>query len=426
MAFRPMVLAAALAVAGAAAGVALTADSVQPLPQSFCSSVVYSGSGTPQVLVVSDLPLAGLPQRGSVAMADAIRSILEQHRFRAGKFSVGYQSCDDSNAQAASGDFSKCAANAKTYAADPSVVGVIGSWSSKCSEIEVPITNAAPAGPLVMVSPTNSDIGLTRAAPGTNPGQPGKYYPTGRRSFARVIAPDDAQGAAVALLAKQLGVRRMLLLDDKEPYGLSLAASFTRAARLLGIHVVGPTVWDPTASSFPAVADAVAHAGATGVFLAGFECPHCNNLIRTVRNALGPHGVIAVPDGFSLSDMVASAGEAANGLYGSLLALPSSRLGARGREIALKFGPGAPDSGGPPYAAEAAEVLLGAIASSNGTRASVNAQLLGRAVNGGILGSFRFDRNGDIDPAGVSIDHVVRGRVRLDRAILVPSRLVHG
>ncbi len=241
-----------------------------------------------------------------------------------------------------------------------------------------------------------------------------------------MIAPDDAQGAAVALLAKQLGVRRMLLLDDKEPYGLSLAASFTRAARLLGIHVVGPAVWDPTASSFPQVADAVAHAGATGVFLAGFECPHCNNLIRTVRNALGPHGVIAVPDGFSLSDMLASAGEAANGLYGSLLALPSSRLGARGREIALKFGPGAPDSGGPPYGAEAAEVLLGAIASSNGTRASVNTQLLGRAVRGGILGSFRFDRNGDIDPAGVSIDRVVRGQVRPDRAILVPSRLVHG
>jgi branched-chain amino acid transport system substrate-binding protein len=415
----------ALILAGAGAGAALTADTVQPLGQTFCSPVAFSGAGTPRFLVVSDLPLLGRSKQGSVAMTKAIRYVFAQHRYRAGKYSIGYQSCDDSNPQTQSGDLSKCAANAKAYAADPSVIGVIGTWSSTCSEIEVPIANRAPAGPLAMISPTNTDIGLTRAAPGTNPGQPASYYPTGRRSFARVISPDDAQGAAVALLGKQLRVRRMFVIDDHESYGISVSAAFTRAARLLGLQVAGHGSWDPTGTTFAHLGATVKGARVRGVFLAGFACPHCDKLIEALRVALGPDGIIVVSDGFALSDLVASAGAAANGVYGSLLALPAAKLGAAGRAIVRRFGAGAPDSGGPPYAAEAADVLLNAIASSNGSRASVTTHLLGERVHEGILGSFRFDKNGDIDPGGVSIYRVVAGHIRLDRAILVPAHLVH-
>jgi hypothetical protein len=37
--------------------------------------------------------------------------------------------------------------------------------------------------------------------------------------FARVVAADDVQGAANALLARRLGVRRRFLLDDGGEYG---------------------------------------------------------------------------------------------------------------------------------------------------------------------------------------------------------------
>ena len=54
-------------------------------------------------------------------------------------------------------------------------------------------------------------------------------------------------------------------------------------------------------------------------------------------------------------------------------------------------------------AAQAAELVLRAIAGSDGTRASVLARLRKSNVRGGILGDFRFDRNGDMTPGWVSI-----------------------
>jgi hypothetical protein len=43
-------------------------------------------------------------------------------------------------------------------------------------------------------------------------------------------------------------------------------------------------------------------------------------------------------------------------------------------------------------------------------------------VKNGILGSFRFDRNGDIDPAGVGFFRVEDGKVVVDRVVRVPAR----
>ena len=46
---------------------------------------------------------------------------------------------------------------------------------------------------------------------------------------------------------------------------------------------------------------------------------------------------------------------------------------------------------------------MAAIARSDGTRASVLGEIQAIRVRGGILGSFRFDRNGDITPAKVTV-----------------------
>lgn len=63
-----------------------------------------------------------------------------------------------------------------------------------------------------------------------------------------------------------------------------------------------------------------------------------------------------------------------------------------------------------PEAAQAAEVALTAIARSDGTRASVLRQLRTLKIENGILGNFRFDRNGDITPGAVAIYRVTGGR----------------
>ena len=78
------------------------------LPSFACSRVTYAGAGTPRFLMVSDLPLHGPGRGATVPMVEAIRFVLDRHDFKAGRFTVGYQSCDDSTAQAGTYDLHSC------------------------------------------------------------------------------------------------------------------------------------------------------------------------------------------------------------------------------------------------------------------------------------------------------------------------------
>ena len=66
---------------------------------------------------------------------------------------------------------------------------------------------------------------------------------------------------------------------------------------------------------------------------------------------------------------------------------------------------------------EAAEILLDAIARSDGTRASVTRELPRTQVDNGILGNIRFDRYGDLTEGPVTIVRVASGRAVVDRVV---------
>ena len=86
------------------------------LPAATCGRVFYGGRGVPDRLIVSDMPLRGGGALPTPQMSEAIAYVLRQRGFRAGRLRIGYQSCDDSTAQAGIFDEAKCAANAKLYA----------------------------------------------------------------------------------------------------------------------------------------------------------------------------------------------------------------------------------------------------------------------------------------------------------------------
>ena len=106
-------------------------------------------------------PAAGPLDASPRAMEDAIRLILQQHDHQAGRFSVGYRSCDNSTAQSGNWENRRCAANANAYAAAKGLVAMIGPFNSPCAQVEIPTLNRARAGPLAIISPSNTDPGLT-------------------------------------------------------------------------------------------------------------------------------------------------------------------------------------------------------------------------------------------------------------------------
>ena len=113
---------------------------------------------------------------------------------------------------------------------------------------------------------------------------------------------------------------------------------------------------------------------------------------------------VFLPDAFIVGGGLRSwAGAAASGIYitGGFVTDPDKQLPLAGRAFVRDFSatqPGQVVHYFTPYAAQATEVLLSAIARSDGTRAGVARQLLKVRVKDGILGSFVFDRNGDMDP----------------------------
>ena len=377
-----------------------------PLRTPSCGAV-ESGGATPDVLIASDLPLQGPLSGDPRAMASAIRFVLERHGYRAGKYTVGYQSCDVSTAETGGFEFRKCAANANSYAHARRLVAVIGPYSSFCAEVELPIVNRAPGGPVAMISPSNTGASLTRGGPyAQKRGEPGIYYPTGIRHYMRVAPREDLQGVAQAHLAERLGLERVAIVLDGDPDKTrEWASPYRRAA--LGLGLEADTFrYDPEAPGYSALAERIADSGAQAVFVMGFLDEGAGRLVKALRKTAGDDLVISVPDPFgSVPYVLKELGPAAHGIYMSATDTPPDALDLSpvGERFARDFGY---YDNPTPYvlpSAQAAESVLDAIAGSDGSRRSVLTRLRATAVEDGILGSFRLDSYGDIDPGRIAI-----------------------
>jgi branched-chain amino acid transport system substrate-binding protein len=363
------------------------------LPASSCQGLYYEGSGKPDFIVPSDLPLQGSGRTQTIEMTNAIKFALKQANFKAGKYTVGYQSCDDSTAQAGKWESSKCSANMNAYAQNKSVIAVIGTFNSGCAEIEIPIANRAPNGPLGMVSPANTYVGLTHSGPGTAAGEPDKYYPNGERNYIRMVAADDFQGAADAQFMKDQGAKSVFILNDKEAYGLGVATDTKNSATKLGLKVAGFTAWDPKASSYEAVATKIKNSGADWVYLGGLICENGAKLISDLKAGV-PGAKLMAPDGFS--DFTAN-GASGVGMYITVAGIPPEKLTGAGADFIKAFGDQIGKKPNPysAYAAQSMQVVLSAIEKSDGSRSSVTDNLLKTNVTDGILGTFSINENGD-------------------------------
>jgi branched-chain amino acid transport system substrate-binding protein len=342
-------------------------------------------------------------------MNDAIEIVLEDAGWRAGGRRVAFQACDDSNKKTGLWSKARCAANAEAYAADPSVLGVVGTYNSGCAETEIPILGQAPGGGVAMVSPGNTLICLTEPAPGCATGQPGSLYPK-RHNYARVVPNDAYQGAGLASFAKSRGIRRAYILyAAKDPTSLGQARTFRGAARKLGIEVVGFASWNPSARRYLGLMRQVANATPDAVLLAGLTEQNGGRLIGDKVDVLGPNEgrvKLLAPDGFAQQSTIELAGAAAEGMFASVPGRVPQNLSGPGRKLVAqlkKTVSGAIELYAP-YAGQAASVLLDAIGAGGG-RGTVIAAVRKTEVRNGITGSFQILPSGDpsFGPITVSV-----------------------
>ena len=150
------------------------------------------------------------------------------------------------------------------------------------------------------------------------------------------------------------------------------------------------------------LAERIRASGARVVVLSGLW-----DAIPTLRARLGDDvGLVVAGKYEPVAALFAAAGPAARGAYFTVAGLPRERLGPTGRRFVSEFGATRPGGQVPTlalYAAAATEVMLDAIARSDGTRESVSRALAGVRLQDGPLGPIALDGNGEPDRHPIAV-----------------------
>jgi branched-chain amino acid transport system substrate-binding protein len=380
-----------------------------------------TGSGTTEVVVGIDLPMQGSSKDASTSTVNAMQLYLDQQNGKAGKYKVTLKVYDDSTAAAGKWDATQCKKNANDHVANTKEVAVMGTYNSGCAQLEIPLLNQDPSGPMLMVSHANTNPGLTQA---WDAGDPDKYYPTKVRNYARVVTTDNYQGKAGAqFAAKDLQVKNCLVLDDTEVYGKGVAKQFADEAGKQGIKVETAS-WDAKASNYNALFNKAKTDGVDCVYIGGVFDNNGAQLYKdkvrilgdnTKVKVIGPDGQVGYPDLDKMPE--------AEGAYQTFPGLGLSDLansavtGKFLSDYKAKYNED-PKSPYALYGVQALQVILAAIEKSDGTRKSVTQQVLGSGggitipVDKAILGKeIKIDpATGDVNAIDMTIQHITGGK----------------
>jgi branched-chain amino acid transport system substrate-binding protein len=339
------------------------------------------GAGGDKTLEIGvDLPFQGASKDASDDTWNAMVLYLEQQGGKAGKYKVALKKYDNSTAAKGAWDDATCSKNAGDHVANVNEVAVMGTYNSGCAKLEAPVLNQDPKGPMLMVSHANTNPGLTKT---WDPGEPQKYFPTGKRSYARVVTTDDVQGPAAAqFAAKDLHLTKCYVLNDNETYGQGVAKTFAEEAKKQGIQVVGEQAWDKAQPNYTALFEAVKATGADCVYFGGIFDNNGGQLTKDKVKVLGDNNKVKLiaPDGFTgYPDFNALA--ESQGSYLTFAGLSTDPLRAAGGKPAAFLDAYKAKYGSDPrtsyalYGVQALQVILAAIEKSDGTRKSVRDQV---------------------------------------------------
>jgi branched-chain amino acid transport system substrate-binding protein len=282
-------LAAALSFGVAACG---DDDNKSDSGSSSSGSAASGGSLT----IYSSLPLQGDSRPQSESVVNGIKLALQEAGGKVGKFTIKYVSLDDATAAAGKWDPAQVSTDARKAAQDKSTIAYIGEFNSGASAISIPVLNEAG---ILQISPSNTYVGLTRAE-GADKGEPDKYYPSGKRTYGRVVPADHIQAAAQVSYQKDQGCKTLYILNDKEVYGKGIADGVEKVAGEQGIKVAANEGIDPKAANFRSVAQKVKASGADCMFFGGITQNKGVQVWKDVH-AANPDAKLFGPDGVAES-----------------------------------------------------------------------------------------------------------------------------
>ena len=386
----------------AVAAIALAAAGCSSSGSGSSKSSSSSSGGANTIDIYSSLPLQGASTAQTNPMVNGIKLALAEAGGKAGQWTVNYQSLDDSTAAAGKWDPGQTAANARKVATDPKAVYYIGEFNSGASEVSIPILNQ---GGIPQVSPANTYVGLTlNVPPASPPGEPQKYYPTGTRTFLRIVPTDSIQAASDLTAMKSAGCTKVAVANDKEAYGAGLATLLELEKGFYGVTITSNTGIDPTAPNFRSYASTIQGQGADCFFFAGIVSNGAVQITKDVHSAI-PTAKVFGGDGVCTDSYTSAAkGGVPASLYPltectvatlDLAAYPGGKTFLAAYKA--KYGTSNPD----PYAIYGYEVMklgldtIKSLGAQGNSKSAVLKALFATTARQSVLGVYGFDKNGD-------------------------------
>jgi branched-chain amino acid transport system substrate-binding protein len=386
-------------------------------------------SGT-NLTVYSSLPLQGTSRGQSEAVIDGEKLALDDLApgGKLGKYTIKYVSLDDSTAQnPGTADEGQTAQNARKASSDASTILYLGEFNSGGSKVSIPILNQKG---IPQISPSNTYVGLTTNDPGSEPGEPQKYYPTGKRTYARVVPRDTIQGAALVATMKEDGCKAVTLWNDGSTYGAGLARNIELSAKQGGIPVQDKQRTDKSAPNYRSLAsgiktDCFLWSGVTG-----------ENGVQVFKDAAAaaPSAKLYGPDGVAEEAFTNPAKGGIPADVGARTKLTVATLGLKDLpdakpvvdEFKKKYGTASVDPYGV-YGYETMALGLDAIkraGDSGNDREKVIEEIFNTKDRKSVLGTYSIDKNGDTTLTDYGLYKIDKGLPTYEKKIVADPNLI--
>jgi branched-chain amino acid transport system substrate-binding protein len=391
-----------------------------------CGGGGGGGGGTGKIsgttlTIYASVPLQGASGSQGKAIENGAGLALDQVGGKVGKYTIKYVRLDDSLASTGAADEGKAAQNARQAVSNKNTIGYLGEYNSGISKVTIPILNKAG---IAQISPANTYVGLTTNEPGSEPGEPQKYYPAQTRTYARIVPKDTIQAAALVSAAKQAGCKTVRVWNSKTTYSAGLARNVQMVAPKQGLKVEGNDGIDPKASNYRSLAAQIK----ADCFIYTGEIE--SNGIQAIKDAAAVPSVksLFAGDGTCLNDTAnpkkGVPSNIAPRFKCTIATLDPKSFGPEGKKFfkdySAKYKVSSPD----PYAIygyETMALMLDAIkrASAKGalTRKAVVDAIFSTKNRKSVLGTYSIDKNGDTSLTDYGLYKISNGKLTFDKVI---------
>lgn len=349
--------------------------------------------------VFSSLPKGGDSSIESAAVADGQRLALEDAQGRAGAYRVRLVQLDSSGPEGGGWDPGVVEANADRAAKDPAAIAYLGELDFGGSAISVPVTNREG---LLQVSPSDGITSLTLPAPGAGGAGPERYYPSGTRTFARLVPVDRLQAEALVDWALEGNTANAAIVHDSTPFGRDMASQLAVAAtdRSLAVTSVSEVLDAREPESYAGVVKDVSEQRPSVLLYAGQRGVTAGPLLAAVHRAL-PDTRFFGDSGVATEGSMLRHGGGFGQLFTIKAARPERSYGAEGRQVLARLAAkrGRPVPVEALYGYESMRLVLDAVTEAGargGDRAAVVGEALAPRTRLSALGAYEILPGGDV------------------------------